>query len=91
MPAKRKKSGKMVCPSVVELGREIGAVMIHTIYISRDFTFGIVSARPESRPAGRCKRDVSATFSEVVQIGRARDTNAPIADYFVDQSLTFPI
>ena len=36
--------------------------------------------------------DVSATFSEVVQIGRARDTNAvPIADYFVDQSLAFPI
>jgi hypothetical protein len=35
---------------------------------------------------------VSATFSEVVQIGRARDTNAvPIADYFVDQSLAFPI
>ena len=34
----------------------------------------------------------SATFSEVVQIGRARDTNAvPIADYFVDQSLAFPI
>ena len=36
--------------------------------------------------------DVSATFSEVVQIGRTRDTNAvPIADYFVDQSLAFPI
>ena len=36
--------------------------------------------------------DVSATFSEVVQIGRARDTNpVPIAGYFVDQSLAFPI
>ena len=36
--------------------------------------------------------DVSATFSEVVQIGRGRDTNAaPIADYFVDLSLAFPI
>jgi hypothetical protein len=36
--------------------------------------------------------DVSATFSEVVQIGRARDTNAvSLADYFVDQSLAFPI
>ena len=38
--------------------------MIHTIYISREFTFRI-SARPESRPAGRCKKDVSDTSSEV--------------------------
>ena len=36
--------------------------------------------------------DVPATFSEVVQIGRPRGPNAvPIADYFVDQSLAFPI
>ena len=34
----------------------------------------------------------SATFSEVVQIGQERDTYAvPIADYFVDQILAFPI
>ena len=39
--------------------------MIHTIYISREFTFRIIGARPESRPAGRCKKDVPATFSGV--------------------------